>query len=114
MRQTFHKPRLVRWLLENGADPNAQDVEGVSPLKYALFRMDFEAVDLLLQYGADPTQVGDLIHRLMTCDVEEILHNASGFMASAFSDCFVGVRDGFKDRILVQEEEMFDQQLFQR
>lgn len=102
MRQTFHKPRLVRWLLENGADPNAQDVEGVSPLRYALFRMDFEAVDLLLQYGADPTEVGDLIHRLMTCDVEGILHNASGFMASAFSDCFIGVRDGFKARILEQ------------
>lgn len=102
MRQTFHKPGLVRWLLENGADPNTRDVEGVSPLRYALFRMDFEAVDLLLQYGADPTDVGDLIHRLMTCDVEDILHNATGFMDSAFSDCFIGVRDGFKNRISEQ------------
>lgn len=102
MRQTFHKPRLVRWLLENGADPNARDVEGVSPLRYALFRMDFEAVDLLLKYGADPTEVGDLINRLMICDVEEVLHNASGFMDSAFSDCFIGVRDGFQNRILEQ------------
>lgn len=102
MRQTFHKPRLVRWLLENGADPNARDVEGVTPLRYAMFRMDFEAVDLLLQYGADPNEVGDLIHRLMTCDVEEVSHNARGFMAAAFNDCFAGVRDGFKGRILEQ------------
>lgn len=105
IRQTFRKPGLVRWLLENGADPNARDVEGVSPLRYALFRMDFEAVDLLLQYGADLTEASSLIHRLMNCDVEEVLHNASGFMASAFSDCFIGVRDGFKNRILEQVRE---------
>lgn len=102
MRQAFHKPCLVRWLLENGADPNARDVEGVTPLRYALFRMDFEAVDQLLQYGADPTEVGDLLHYLMSCDVEEVSHNASGFMAVAFSHCFLGVRDGFKNRILEQ------------
>lgn len=102
MRQTFHKPRLLRWLLENGADPNARDVEGVTPLRYALFRMDFEAVDLLLQYGADPQEIGGLIHRLTTCDVEEVSYNASRFMYVAFNDCFAGVREGFRNRILEQ------------
>lgn len=102
MRQTFHKPRLVRWLLENGADPNARDVEGVTPLRYALFRMDFEAVDLLLRYGADPREAGSLIHRLMTCDVAEVAHNASLLMNVVFEDCFAGVREGFKNRVLEQ------------
>lgn len=102
MRQTFHKPRLVRWLLENGADPNARDIEGVTPLRYALFRMDFEAVELLLQHGADPTEAGNLIRLLMNCDVEEVSHNAGAFMAYALNYCFADARDGFRDRILKQ------------
>lgn len=102
IRQTFHKPRLVRWLLENGADPNARDVEGITPLRYALFRMDFEAVDLLLQHGADQTEVGDLLHLLMTYDIKEGLHSASEFMAYALNCCFANVRDGFRSRVWEQ------------
>jgi ankyrin repeat protein len=49
----------ARLLLERGADPNKQDVDGWTPLFYAKSR---EAIQILLQSGADPKiqdQVGD-------------------------------------------------------
>ena len=102
IRQALHKPRLFRWLLENGADPNARYIEVVTPLRYSLFRMDFEAAGLLLQHGPDPTEAGNLIRLLMNCDVEEVSHKAGAFMACALNYCFANVRNGFRDRIRKQ------------
>lgn len=48
----FYRPKLLKWLLEHGADPNLCDREGVSPLHYAVFWLDAPAVELLLLHGA--------------------------------------------------------------
>ena len=47
-------PFMVRMLLDHGADPNAVDANGNSPIKVALFRL--EVLNVLLERGADPNQ----------------------------------------------------------
>ncbi|KAK1984732.1 ankyrin repeat-containing domain protein [Colletotrichum cereale] len=49
---SFYRPKLVEWLLENGADPNIADREGFTPIHYAVFWLDDKAVDFLLAFGA--------------------------------------------------------------
>ena len=46
----------VKALLEQGANPNARDVDGRNPLTEAAWRGHTEIVKLLLQKGADPKQ----------------------------------------------------------
>ncbi|KZV63782.1 hypothetical protein PENSPDRAFT_691340 [Peniophora sp. CONT] len=48
-------PALVRTLLIGGANPDHQDVWGVVPLSMAAMAMMVEAVDALMEVGADPT-----------------------------------------------------------
>jgi len=48
----------ARRLLEEGADPNARDERGFTPLHLACARGDQELVELLLERGADPNAVG--------------------------------------------------------
>jgi len=52
---------LVRLLLDVGADPNAVNDEGNSPLHIIAYwmgdEMESPLADLLLEYGADPGQV---------------------------------------------------------
>ena len=43
---------LVKLLLEKGADPNAQDIDGERPLDWALYRSDREKIAVLEQFGA--------------------------------------------------------------
>jgi ankyrin repeat protein len=43
---------LVKLLLEKGADPNAEDIEGERPLDWALYRSDREKIAVLEQFGA--------------------------------------------------------------
>lgn len=43
---------LVKLLLEKGADPNAEDIEGERPLDWALYRSDPEKIAVLEQFGA--------------------------------------------------------------
>ncbi|EFQ30555.1 hypothetical protein CGRA01v4_12549 [Colletotrichum graminicola] len=49
---SFYRPKLVEWLLKNGADPNIADREGFTPLHYAVFWLDEQAVNMLLAFGA--------------------------------------------------------------
>jgi hypothetical protein len=47
-------PRIVRLLLDHGADPNAQDGDELTPLYYAVMRHSLDSVKLLLAAGSDP------------------------------------------------------------
>jgi ankyrin repeat protein len=47
-------PATLKVLLEKGADPNAEDIEGERPLDWAVYRQDQERIALLQQYGAKP------------------------------------------------------------
>jgi ankyrin repeat protein len=43
---------LVKLLLEKGADPNAEDIDGERPLDWALYRGDREKIAVLEKFGA--------------------------------------------------------------
>jgi ankyrin repeat protein len=45
---------LCEFLLQNGANVNAQDIQNKTALHYAIQEHRFETTKLLLQYGADP------------------------------------------------------------
>jgi len=47
---------IARLLLDNGADPDKSDKEGLEPLKEAVKLQDYEMVRLLLNSGANPAQ----------------------------------------------------------
>ena len=47
-------PATLKLLLEKGADPNAEDIEGERPLDWAMYRSDEARIKLLRQYGAMP------------------------------------------------------------
>ncbi len=56
----LHKRDIVKLLLDNGANPNKVDAEGVSPLIYACVYNDKELVDAILDAGAN---IDDVYHR---------------------------------------------------
>jgi ankyrin repeat protein len=43
---------LVKLLLEKGADPNAEDIDGERPLDWAIYRADRDKIAVLEQFGA--------------------------------------------------------------
>jgi ankyrin repeat protein len=45
-------PAIVKLLLEKGADPNAEDIEGERPLDWAVYRADRDKIAVLQQFGA--------------------------------------------------------------
>lgn len=47
----------LRYLLEKGANPNAQDSEGETALMIAARLANLDAARLLMRYGADPRLV---------------------------------------------------------
>lgn len=47
-------PATLKLLLERGADPNAEDIEGERPLDWATYRADQGRIDVLLRFGAKP------------------------------------------------------------
>ena len=44
---------IVKMLLEKGADPNAEDIEGERPLDWAIYRADQSKIEVLKQFGAE-------------------------------------------------------------
>jgi ankyrin repeat protein len=50
---TFDRPELVRWLLEQGADPDGTHPAGV-PLVEAISEQNAVVAAILLEHGADP------------------------------------------------------------
>ena len=48
----------ARWLLEEGADPNAGDINNLSPIYYAIWRRNIPLLQMLLDRGADPNHPG--------------------------------------------------------
>ena len=51
-------PKCIIYLLENGAEVDAMDENKNTPLYIAVSSNNFNAVDLLIKYGADVTKVG--------------------------------------------------------
>jgi hypothetical protein len=50
----WRRLKMMRWFLENGADPNFADPKGNTALYYAVKRkFDLDAIKLLLKFGAD-------------------------------------------------------------
>jgi hypothetical protein len=47
-------PKIVKLLLDHGADPNAQDGDDLTPLYHAVMRHSLDSVKLLLAAGSDP------------------------------------------------------------
>ena len=52
-------PGSVRRLLDAGADPNARQQQGYTPIQGAAHAGDLESVDALLGFGADPDLTND-------------------------------------------------------
>lgn len=48
------KHKIMRAIITAGADVNAEGLNQYTPLHYAAIRSDFEAIDILLESGADP------------------------------------------------------------
>jgi ankyrin repeat protein len=47
-------PATLKLLLEKGADPNAQDIDGERALDWAMYRKDDKKIEVLKQYDARP------------------------------------------------------------
>ncbi|QDU75706.1 Ankyrin repeat protein [Bremerella volcania] len=48
-----NNPKIVRWLLERGAEPNCQDPDGTTPLHWAARKGFLEVAKVLVAGGAD-------------------------------------------------------------
>lgn len=49
-----HDANVVKLLIDYGGDVNAQDENGITPLRNAICRREFDLIQLLLDAGADP------------------------------------------------------------
>lgn len=45
--------QMLTYLIQNGADVNMQNVEGSTPLKFAIVTQQVESIKILLKHGAD-------------------------------------------------------------
>jgi len=52
-KNSLVRPKVIKLLLEYGADINATTVSGLTPLKCALLVDNFEMANVIIQYGAD-------------------------------------------------------------
>jgi ankyrin repeat protein len=62
--EPWHQPcrdgdtKKIKELITNGLSPNAQDVNGDTPLTYALQNERWDTADYLMTAGADPKKSG--------------------------------------------------------
>lgn len=74
-RRSFDDEKLCKWLLEHGADPNAQSVLDITPLSVAVQEASFSIIKLLFEYGGS-IEHGQLLHyaiRRVRADYLEVL-----------------------------------------
>lgn len=89
----------VRWLLEQGADPNAAPPGGLTPLWRAIKSCNAETVRLLLAAGADPNGKTDRLTHLLwlpfagdpdardrRSDIEDFVETAIGLLLDQGAD----------------------------
>lgn len=106
MRQTFRKPELVHWLLENDADPNVEDIDGQTPLDYATFWLDGEIVEMLLQHGAKPKS--ELLSFIAQYDFKTVdIENPVLVMTYMLTLWSNGCRPGFVTRMKQMQREWY-------
>ena len=55
------KAKMVGLLIKNGADPNATDARGKTPLHLAVSAKSIQVVKVLLQHEADPNITDDKV-----------------------------------------------------
>lgn len=60
-RRSYHNEEICEWLLERGADPNAQCVLDITPLSIAVQEASFDIIKLLFKHGGS-IQYGQLLH----------------------------------------------------
>lgn len=48
-----NRPKIMRFLLESGANPHILDFEDNTPLDYAIMSDHFECIDILLEFNVD-------------------------------------------------------------
>ena len=74
---------VLKLLLENGANPNIPDSDGVFPLYFAIGNENVEAVSLLLNHGADLSLTDnrgkDLRYYVDKCENSQIIKIANDF-----------------------------------
>ncbi|OAL32672.1 hypothetical protein AYO20_07830 [Fonsecaea nubica] len=67
---TLFDPELVRWLVEHGADPNAQCRYDITPLSIAAGSASREVIELLFELGASVRR-GQPLHCAVRADRED-------------------------------------------
>ncbi|XP_010020289.1 PREDICTED: ankyrin repeat domain-containing protein 34C-like, partial [Nestor notabilis] len=79
-QQSISKPKMVKYLLDNRADPNIQDKSGKTALMHACIRgAGGDVVSLLLENGADPSLedhsgASALVHAINANDKDVLQH----------------------------------------
>lgn len=66
-------PKWIALMLKNGAEPNAQDDNGNTPLHYAAQNGDIESVQLLLDNHANP-HIINTYKKTPLCDINALNH----------------------------------------
>jgi ankyrin repeat protein len=71
--EPWHQPcrdgntKQLKVLISNGLSPNAQDVNGDTPLTYALQEKRWDTADFLMSVGADPKIVNNNSKTVIEC-----------------------------------------------
>lgn len=55
-------PKIKRLLLQNGANPNAKDINGICLLEHRIMYLDIESCKILFEFGADANMCDNIIN----------------------------------------------------